>query len=66
MRLIEGVTVTEVVNVPKSNGYLTEIWRRQWSGVGGIADQIFQVVLDAGSISAWHAHARTEDRLFVS
>ena len=26
-RLIDGVVVREVRNVPKDNGYLTEIWR---------------------------------------
>jgi dTDP-4-dehydrorhamnose 3,5-epimerase len=64
--LIAGVTIREVLNVPKSNGYLTEIFRREWAEGGGEADQVFQVVLDPGAISAWHAHARTTDRLFVS
>jgi dTDP-4-dehydrorhamnose 3,5-epimerase len=27
---------------------------------------VFQVVLDPGAVSAWHAHATTIDRLFVS
>ncbi|MFP5245777.1 MAG: dTDP-4-dehydrorhamnose 3,5-epimerase family protein, partial [Thermoanaerobaculia bacterium] len=29
-------------------------------------DQVFQVVLFPGAISAWHAHASTIDRLFAS
>jgi dTDP-4-dehydrorhamnose 3,5-epimerase len=66
MRLIDGVTIREVLNVPKSNGYLTEIFRRGWSESRGEVDQVFQVVLDRGGISAWHAHASTTDRLFVS
>jgi dTDP-4-dehydrorhamnose 3,5-epimerase len=66
LRLIDGVTIREVLNVPKSNGYLTEIFRGEWAEGGGNADQVFQVVLDPGAISAWHAHARTTDRLFVS
>jgi dTDP-4-dehydrorhamnose 3,5-epimerase len=66
LRLIDGVTIHEVANVPKSNGYLTEIFRRDWGASRGEVDQVFQVVLDPGRISAWHAHANTTDRLFVS
>jgi len=65
MRLIEGVAIREVLNVPKSNGYLTEIFRRDWPEAHGEVDQIFQVVLEPGAISAWHAHSETIDRLFV-
>lgn len=65
-RLIDGVSVREVLNVPKANGYLTEMYRRDWAESAGAIDQIFQVVLDPGAISAWHAHANTIDRLFVS
>lgn len=66
MRLIDGLAIREVLNVPKSNGYLTEIFRRDWAESRGEVDQVFQVVLDPGAISAWHAHATTTDRLFVS
>lgn len=66
MRLIAGVAIREVLHVPKSNGYLTEIFRRDWPEAHGEVDQIFQVVLDPGAVSAWHAHAETTDRLFVS
>jgi len=65
-RLIDGVAIREVLNVPKSNGYLTEMFRRDWSESSGEVDQVFQVVLDPGAISAWHAHGDTIDRLFVS
>lgn len=64
-RLIDGVTVREIVNVPKQNGYLTEIFRRDWNH-GIDVDQVFQTVLNAAAISAWHAHATTTDRIFVS
>ena len=63
--LIDGVQVKEALNVPKSNGYLTEMYRLDWN-LGPLVDQIFQVVLLPGAISAWHAHATTVDRLFVS
>jgi dTDP-4-dehydrorhamnose 3,5-epimerase len=64
--LIDGVVVHEVKNVPTSYGYLTEIYRSDWPLDGGVADQVFQSILEAGGISAWHAHGRTTDRLFVT
>lgn len=64
-RLIDGVRVKEIANVPKSNGYLTEMFREEWN-LGPRVDQVFQVVLFPGAISAWHAHALTIDRLFAS
>lgn len=63
--LIDGVVVREVLNVPKANGYLTEIFRAEWLRDAAI-DQVFQVVLEPGALSAWHTHAVTTDRLFVS
>jgi len=67
LRLIDGVSVHEVLNVPKSHGYLTEIFRTDWlRGMNVTVDQIFQVVLEPGAISAWHAHERVTDRLFVT
>lgn len=67
LRLIAGVSVHEVLNVPKNHGYLTEVFRADWlRGMNVTVDQVFQVVLDSGGISAWHAHERTIDRLFVS
>ncbi|MGA0555820.1 cupin domain-containing protein [Larkinella sp. VNQ87] len=64
-RLIDGVQVREVKNIIKNNGYLTEIYRREWLGPDDEVDQIFQVVLQPGGISAWHSHEVTTDRLFV-
>jgi dTDP-4-dehydrorhamnose 3,5-epimerase len=61
-QLIDGVTIREVLNVPKANGYLTEMYRGGWAESSGGIDQVFQVVLDPGAISAWHAHADTIDR----
>jgi len=66
LRLVDGVTVREVLNVPKANGYLTEIFRREWVEPDTHVDQVFQVVLEAGAVSAWHGHASTLDRLFVA
>jgi len=64
--LIAGVTVREVANVPKQGGYLTEVARAEWLGANPRVDQIFQTVLEPGVVSAWHAHAHTTARLFVS
>jgi dTDP-4-dehydrorhamnose 3,5-epimerase len=64
-RMIDGVRVREIVNVPKQSGYLTEMFRADWD-FGPPVDQVFQIILNPKSISAWHAHASATDRLFVS
>ena len=64
--LIEGVRVREVKNVPKANGLLTEISRRNSALEGGTVDQVFQVTLFPGAVFAWHVHQLTTDRLFVN
>ncbi len=64
--LIDGVRVKEIQNVPKVNGFLTEIFRSDWELDDGPVNQVFQVGLDPGQISAWHAHQFTTDRLFAS
>lgn len=63
--LIQGVIVQEMRNVMKDDGYLTEIYRDNWKGMTEIR-HIFQEVLNPGSLTAWHLHATTTDRLFVS
>jgi dTDP-4-dehydrorhamnose 3,5-epimerase len=65
VRLIDGVTVHEVRNVPKNNGHLTEIFRCDWFGGVAHVDHVFAVVLEPRGISAWHAHATTTDRIFI-
>ncbi|GAB2786736.1 dTDP-4-dehydrorhamnose 3,5-epimerase family protein [Rhabdobacter roseus] len=66
LTLIEGVQVKEVKNVLKNNGYLTEIYRKEWEVDGLPVDQVFQVTLLPKGISAWHAHQFTTDRIFVN
>ncbi len=63
--LIDGVSVTEMRNVPAQYGYLTEIYRTDWGLEPGVVDQVFQSVLLPGGLSAWHAHGQTTDRLFA-
>jgi dTDP-4-dehydrorhamnose 3,5-epimerase len=62
--LIPDVRVHEVKRVSTGYGFLEEIWRKEWGF--GEADQVFQSTLLPGRISAWHAHARTTDRLYVA
>jgi dTDP-4-dehydrorhamnose 3,5-epimerase len=64
--LIDGVRVRQVKHVAKNGGWLTEMFRRDWLLDDGVVDQVFQVNLYPGEISAWHAHRVTKDRLFVS
>ena len=64
--LIHGVLVKEINNVPKDNGVLTEVFRLDWALDGGRIEQVFQVTLKPGAISAWHVHDTTTDRLFVA
>src|SRR5437899_5494009 len=65
--LIAGVRIKEVRNVVKSSGdVLCEIFRRDWLLDEGAVDQVFQVAMNPGAISAWHCHRTTTDRLFVS
>jgi dTDP-4-dehydrorhamnose 3,5-epimerase len=66
LRLIDGVRIREVKNVPKSNGVLTEVFRTDWSLDEGAVQQVFQTTVVPGGLSAWHAHQHTTDRLFVS
>jgi dTDP-4-dehydrorhamnose 3,5-epimerase len=63
---IAGVLVREVRNVLKDNGVLTEIFRLDWALDGGAVEQVFQVTLTPGGLSAWHTHGTTTDRLFVT
>jgi dTDP-4-dehydrorhamnose 3,5-epimerase len=65
--LIDGVRIKEVKNVLKSNGdVLCEVFRRDWFLDAGEVDQVFQSIMNPRSISAWHTHELTTDRLFVS
>jgi dTDP-4-dehydrorhamnose 3,5-epimerase len=64
--LIHGVAFREVKNVPKFSGMLTEVFRRDWNLESGSIDQVFQVCLMPGSISEWHMHMNTTDRIFVN
>lgn len=64
--LIADVQVKEVKNVLKDNGYITEIWREDWPLGPAHVGQVFQALLEAGAISAWHVHRTATDRLFAN
>lgn len=66
MALIAGVRLHEVKHVLKGNGHLTEIYRKDWQLDDLPVEQVFEVVMTPGGISAWHAHEHTTDRLFVT
>lgn len=65
LQLIHGVQVRESRNVVKGNGLLTEMYRRDWLDNGPPVDQVFQVVVNPGGLTAWHAHGLTTDHLFA-
>lgn len=50
----------------KDNGMLTEIYRADWKLTEEKIEQIFQVTLSPGALSAWHTHEFTTDRIFVT
>lgn len=61
---IVGVEYKETQNVIKDSGSLTEMYRPEWFSNKEI-NQVFRVVLHPNSISAWHAHELTTDRLSI-
>jgi len=61
---IDGVMVREVKHVITGNGFLTEVFRTDWNLPGNKIDQIFARRLEPGTVSAWHCHGVTTDRLF--
>ena len=65
-RIIDGLRIKEVRAVPKGNGVLTEVYRRDWQLDALDVEQVFEVRLVPGGISAWHAHEHTTDRLFIT
>jgi dTDP-4-dehydrorhamnose 3,5-epimerase len=63
---IDGVRLIEVRNVIGETGCTTEVIRREWFDGALDLDQVFQVTLAGGGLTAWHVHMKTTDRLFVS
>ncbi len=51
-KMIDGVKLREVKSVPKEGGLLVEVFRKDWSLDIGPVDQVFQVMLLPGVVSA--------------
>ena len=63
---IDGVTVREVLHVPRDHGVITEVYRPEWDPSGLPVVHVYQSRLFPGAIGAWSCHAKTIDRLFVN
>ena len=58
---IDGVTVHEVLHVPRDHGIITELYRPQWDPTGMPVVHVYQSRLYPRAIGAWSCHARTVD-----
>jgi dTDP-4-dehydrorhamnose 3,5-epimerase len=63
---IDGVSVHEVLHVPRDHGIITEVYRPEWDPSGLPVAQVYQSRLFPGAIGAWSCHMKTVDRLFVN
>ena len=63
---IDGVSIREVLHVPRDHGVITEMYRPEWDPSGLPVVHIYQSRLFPAAIGAWSCHAKTIDRLFVS
>lgn len=63
--LIDGVVEHELRTINTGYGRLLETCREDWLSSPCAVRQVFCAGLRPGSISAWHAHARTTDRITV-
>ncbi len=65
-QLIDGVQLHQILPVISSDREMTEIIRLDWFEDPPTIEQVFQVTLRTGAISAWHGHAKTTDHLYVA
>lgn len=65
-KLIDGVVVRDVRHVLRASGAVTEFIRTDWFPEPLRIDQVFQLVLAPGAVSAWHSHEFATDRLFAT
>lgn len=63
---IDGVSVHEVLHVPRDHGTITEIYRPEWDPTGLPVVQVYQSRLFPGALGAWSCHAHNIDRLFIN
>lgn len=62
---IAGVSERDIRPVLTGYGRLLECYRTDWFPGEPPVAQVFCTVIRAGSISAWHAHAQTLDRIGI-
>lgn len=60
---IAGVHIHELGNVITRSGFMTEIFRTDWSIVGITVRQVNWVQLNPGAVTDWHIHAKQTDHL---
>jgi dTDP-4-dehydrorhamnose 3,5-epimerase len=60
---IDGVRIHELGNVITRSGFMTEVFRTDWSVIGITVRQINWVELNPGAVTDWHAHAKQTDHL---
>jgi dTDP-4-dehydrorhamnose 3,5-epimerase len=65
-KLIDGISVREVLHVPRDHGVITEVFRPEWDPTGQPVVHIYQSRLYPGALGAWSCHAHNTDRLFVN
>lgn len=63
---IEGVSLREVLHVPRDHGVITELYRAEWDPTGLPVGHVYQSRLFPGAIGAWSCHVKSIDRLFVN
>ena len=61
---IDGVCLKRTRHIVTPNGLTTEAFRSDWTETGGPVGHVIHVALDAGSLTAWHAHAVQTDAIF--
>lgn len=60
---IDGVRIIELGNVLTRSGWLTEIFRTDWSDATAKPQQVTWVQLNPGAVTDWHAHAAQTDHI---
>jgi dTDP-4-dehydrorhamnose 3,5-epimerase len=60
---IDGVKILELGNVLTRSGWMTEVFRKDWSGVEIVPQQINWVELNPNGVTDWHRHAAQTDHL---
>ena len=63
---IDGVTIREVLHVPRDHGVITETYRPEWDPTGAPIVHVYQSRLFPQAVGAWSCHMKTVDRLFVN